>query len=177
MCGRFTNQASWTDYYATLRAFLDGPRSWKAPSDNPPPRYNLAPTQMAPIIMRDGDGLEGIMARWDFVPWRHKGPLEAKKWSGIHARIENCASSPAFRDAVRERRCLIPSHGFFEWKREGKNKIPYWIKPTDAEISFFAGIWDPWKGVHKGEPVSFISFGILTCEPNSWSRRCITACR
>jgi putative SOS response-associated peptidase YedK len=55
--------------------------------------------------------------RWDFVPWFHKGPLEAKKWSGINARIETCSTSGAFRDAVKKRRCLVPSNGFFEWKR------------------------------------------------------------
>jgi putative SOS response-associated peptidase YedK len=91
------------------------------------PRYNLAPTQMAPIIIRDGDGLEGVMARWDFVPWFHKGRWRRRKWSGINARIETCATSGAFRDAVRKRRCLVPNHGFFEWKREGKAKVPFWI--------------------------------------------------
>jgi putative SOS response-associated peptidase YedK len=168
MCGRFTQQASWEQYYNALRGFL-GPahQAWKAPSEPVTPRYNLAPTQMAPIVIRDGDGLEGLMARWDFVPWFHKGPLEAKKWSGINARAETCATSGAFRDAVKKRRCLVPNHGFFEWRREGKAKVPYWIKPTDTEISFFAGIWDQWDGVHKGEPVSFVSFAILTCEPNS----------
>jgi hypothetical protein len=77
MCGRFTQQASWEQYYNTLRGFL-GPahQAWKAPDEATTPRYNLA---QAPIIIRDGDGLEGLMARWDFVPWFHKGPLEAKK--------------------------------------------------------------------------------------------------
>ena len=143
-------------------------QGWKAPDDDPVPRYNLAPTQKAPIIIADGDaGLRGGMARWDFVPRFHKGPLEAKKWSGINARAETCGTSGAFRDAVKNRRCLVPNHGFFEWKREGKAKIPYWIKPSDTEIAFFAGIWDRWQGIHKGEPVAFISFAILTCEPNS----------
>jgi putative SOS response-associated peptidase YedK len=169
MCGRFTQQASWTEYVNTLRGFLDGQRQgWKAPDEQPVPRYNLAPTQTAPIIIADGEtGLEGVVARWDFVPWFHKGPLEAKKWSGINARVETCQTSGAFRDSVKKRRCLVPNHGFFEWKREGKAKIPYWIKPTDTDVAFFAGIWDRWEGVHKGEPVSIISFAILTCEPNS----------
>jgi putative SOS response-associated peptidase YedK len=70
MCGRFTNQASWQEYYSSLRGFLSpAHEAWKAPVENPEPRYNLAPTQLAPIIIRDGDGLEGVMARWDFVPW------------------------------------------------------------------------------------------------------------
>jgi putative SOS response-associated peptidase YedK len=63
MCGRFTQQASWEQYYNALRGFL-GPahQAWKAPAEPVTPRYNLAPTQMAPIIIRDGDGLEGVMA-------------------------------------------------------------------------------------------------------------------
>jgi putative SOS response-associated peptidase YedK len=169
MCGRFTNQTSWRAYYAQLEKLLDSMRNgWKAPTEDTTPRYNIAPTQYAPIIIADGDtGLEGLMARWDFVPWFHKGPLEAKKWSGINARVETIAKSGAFREAVKSRRCLVPNNGFFEWKREGKSKIPYWIKPTDTDVSFFAGIWDRWEGEHKGEPVSFISFAIVTCEPNS----------
>src|SRR5262245_40225560 len=150
MCGRYTNQATWGEYHATLRGFLDGQhQGWKAPDEQPRPRYNLAPTQNAPIIIADGgNGLEGVFARWDLVPWFHKGPLEAKKWSGINARSETVTTSGAFREAVKSRRCLVPNHGFFEWKRDGKTKIPYWIKPTDIEIGFFAGIWDRWEGVH-----------------------------
>ena len=52
-------------------------------------------------------------------------------------------------------------------KRDGKSKTPYWFKPTDTEIAFFAGVWDRWEGVQKGEPVAFTSLAILTCEPNS----------
>jgi putative SOS response-associated peptidase YedK len=169
MCGRFTNKVTWRDIHAQLTAFLD-PRhgGWKAPSEDPKPRYNLAPTQLAPIVIRDGDeGLEGVMARWDLVPFFHKGPLETKKWSSINARVETVATSGAFRESVKKRRCLVPNNGFFEWKKEAKSKIPYWFKPTDSEIAFFAGIWDRWKGEHKGHQVAFISFAILTCEPNS----------
>jgi putative SOS response-associated peptidase YedK len=169
MCGRFTNQTTWRAYHEQLQGFLDEMHhGWKLPAEDPSPRYNLAPTQNAPIIIADGDaGFEGLMARWDFVPWFHKGPLEAKKWSGINARAETITKSGAFREAVKKRRCLVPNNGFIEWKREGKTKIPYWIKPTDTEVSFFAGIWDRWEGVHKDQPVSFISFAIITCEPNS----------
>src|SRR5688572_10194291 len=103
MCGRFTNQATWTEYYTTLRGFLDGARQgWKAPAEDPKPRYNLAPTQKAPIIIADGDtGLQGVMARWDLVPFFHKGPLEAKKWSSINALVETVTTSGAFRDSVK----------------------------------------------------------------------------
>ena len=169
MCGRYTHKFTWREIHDHLSGFIDSTRDgWKAPVEDPKPRYNQPPTDPAPIVIRDGDnGLEGLMARWDFVPWFHKGPLEAKKWSGINARIETCSTSGAYREAIKQRRCLVPNDGFFEWKREGKLKIPYWFKPTDTEIAFFAGIWDRWEGVHKGEPAAFTSFAILTCEPNS----------
>jgi putative SOS response-associated peptidase YedK len=74
MCGRFTNQVSWPAYHEQLQGFLDEMhQGWKAPADDPKPRYNLAPTQNAPIIIADGDsGLDGVMARWDLVPWSTK---------------------------------------------------------------------------------------------------------
>jgi putative SOS response-associated peptidase YedK len=116
MCGRFTNQVSWPAYHEQLQGFLDEMhQGWKAPADDPKPRYNLAPTQNAPIIIADGDsGLDGVMARWDLVPWFHKGPLEAKKWSGINARVETITKSGALRGAVKDRRCLVPNNGFFD---------------------------------------------------------------
>jgi putative SOS response-associated peptidase YedK len=166
---RYTYKYTWRQVHDGLRDFLGPPRSgWKAPAEDPVPRYNMPPTDPAPIVIRDEDaGLEGLMARWDLVPYYHKGPLEAKKWSGINARVETVATSGAYREAFKRRRCLVPNNGFFEWKREGKTKTPYWFKPTDTDVAFFAGIWDRWKGVHKGEPVAFVSFAILTCEPNS----------
>lgn len=70
MCGRFTNQASWQDYHAALSGFPDGQhQSWKVPDEQFRPCYNLAPSQNAPILIADSAaGLEGMMARWDFVP-------------------------------------------------------------------------------------------------------------
>ena len=168
MCGRFTNKVTWREIHDQLIGFIDPKHGgWKAPAEDPSPRYNLAPTQFAPIVIRDGESLEGIMARWDLVPYYHKGPLEAKKWAGINARSETVQTSGAFREAFKKRRCLVPNDGFFEWQRDGKAKIPYWFRPTDTPIGFFAGIWDRWSGVHKGEPVAFTSFAILTTEPNS----------
>jgi putative SOS response-associated peptidase YedK len=75
MCGRFTQQASWEQYYNALRSFL-GPahQAWKAPAEPVMSRYNLAPAQMAPIIVRDGDGLEGVMARAGQLRYRPATP-------------------------------------------------------------------------------------------------------
>jgi putative SOS response-associated peptidase YedK len=74
MCGRFTHKFTWREIHDHLSGFGG---SWNAPAEDPKPRYNQPPTDPAPIVIRHGDGLEGLMARWDFVPWFHTGPLEA----------------------------------------------------------------------------------------------------
>lgn len=164
MCGRYIQKGTWAEIHERL-SFLQG---WSAPAEDPPKRYNLAPTQLAPIVIAaEGHAGQGVMARWDFTPWFHRAPLEAKAWSGFNAKAETVATSRAYREAIRQRRCLAPNDGFFEWKRQGKEKTPYWFRAADTPIGFFAGIWDRWEGVHKGAPVSITSFAILTCEPNA----------
>lgn len=76
-------------------------------------------------------------------------------------------TSGTFRRALKERHCLVPNHGFFQWQRDGKAKIPYRLKLADTEIAFFPGIWDRWEGAHKGRPAALISFANLTCAPNA----------
>ncbi len=166
MCGRYpTAHLRWAEIYALLEGFLEG---WDAPQDDPPERYNIAPTQMAPIVTAAGNNrAAGCMARWDFVPNFHKGPLEAKKWSSFNAKLETCAASPAFRQAVRHRRCLVPNRGFFEWRKIEGSKHPMLLESVDGGICFFAGLWDEWSGEHKGVDVYFTSFTILTCPPNA----------
>jgi putative SOS response-associated peptidase YedK len=81
----------------------------------------------------------------------------------INARAETLAEKPAFKNALKRRRCLVPVNGFFEWKREGKHKTPYFIRPAQGELISFAGLWEEWKDA-EGRPVR--SFTIITCEPN-----------
>lgn len=166
MCGRYpTAKLSWAEIHAQLEGFLEG---WEAPEHDPPERYNIAPTQSAPIVIADGPkAAKGIMARWDFIPFYHKGPLEAKKWSSFNAKLETCTTSPAFRHAVKQRRCLVPNRGFFEWRKTGVAKQPVVFETGPNEIGFFAGLWDSWSGEHKGMPVALNSFTVLTCAPNA----------
>ena len=80
----------------------------------------------------------------------------------------NTLAKPSFRESFRHRRCIIPVNGFFEWKKDGKHKIPYWIYPssTNKARNFFAlaGIWDEWKDKNTGEIIT--SSAIITTEPN-----------
>jgi putative SOS response-associated peptidase YedK len=165
MCDRYPTQAlTWKEIHDQLADFAE---FFLAPDEQPTARYNVSPTQFAPIIVTDGLGLKGKMARWDLVPWFWAQPLEAKKWASHNAKVETIRQSRAFRDSLRSRRCLVPNRGYFEWKREGRSKMPYLIRPTDCELSFFAGVFDRWQGVAKGKQREFVSFAVLTTEPNS----------
>ncbi len=104
------------------------------------PNFNVCPTDPVHTV-RSADGLRHLSAmRWGFVPLWYKtmadGPLL------INARAETIAHKPAFREAVRARRCLIPASGFYEWtKDESGNRLPWYIQPADDEALVFAGIW------------------------------------
>ena len=129
-------------------------------------RYNIAPTQPAPIVRRVEGGLEGAVARWDLVPRWWTKPLEEKRYATFNARVEEVAKKPMFKDAARRRRCLVPASYFVEWRAEPGGKQPYRIARADAGLMMLAGLWDSWAGIRKGESVSFDSFTVLVGEPN-----------
>lgn len=107
------------------------------------PRYNVAPTQSAPVIAcRPKRTLQTM--RWGLVPrWATDVSTAGKT---INARIETTARRPSFRDAMAHRRCAIPVTGFYEWKRLGgkRAKQPMWIRPTSGEVMMLAGLWETW---------------------------------
>jgi putative SOS response-associated peptidase YedK len=109
------------------------------------PRYNIAPTQPIPIIRQNPkESVRKIsLARWGLIPSWSKDSSSAAKM--INARSETAATMPAFRDAMKSRRCVIPADGFYEWKRDGKTKEPYCFEVNNGELFAFAGIWDRWK--------------------------------
>jgi putative SOS response-associated peptidase YedK len=128
------------------------------------PRYNIAPTQPVPVIRQNPKEprRELSLMRWGLVPsW-------AKDMSGaarmINARSETAATTPAFRDAMKSRRCLVPADGFYEWQRIGKAKQPYCFEIVGGELFAFAGLWDRWKDP-SGTWVK--SCSILTTTPNA----------
>lgn len=116
-----------------------------------PARYNIAPTQPIPIIRRAVDGdRELAIVRWGLVPYWSPGPKE-QKGDMINARAETVSTKPAFRDAFRRRRCIIPATGFYEWRPEGKGKQPYAINRRDGQPMAFAGLWERWKSQETNE--------------------------
>ena len=109
------------------------------------PRYNIAPTQPVPVIRQHPKHpvRKLTLMRWGLIPsW-------AKDASGaammINARSETATTKPAFRDALKLRRCLLPADGFYEWQRREKAKQPFCFEVKDGDLFAFAGLWDRWK--------------------------------
>lgn len=140
MCGRFTLK---TDANALAQHFEIEDAHF------PPPRYNVAPTQAIPVIrFNPATGRRELtLQRWGLVPhWAKDRPADpgAKPLPNlINARAETLASKPAFRDAFRQRRCLIPADGFYEWKAlPGGRKQPYYVRRPGGGPFGFAGLWE-----------------------------------
>ncbi len=109
------------------------------------PRYNICPSQRIPVIIQK-HGLRTLeMREWGLIPFWAKEPKPM-----INARAETAAEKPSFRNALRERRCLIPASGYFEWAKEEGQKNPYYIRLKDSTPFAFAGLWEEWTST-EGE--------------------------
>ena len=127
------------------------------------PRYNIAPSQNIAVVRLTPHTPERELAllRWGLIPFWAKDRKIGYKM--INARAESVADKPAFRAAFRQRRCLIPATGFFEWSHKNKTKQPYFIKLKDSNILAFAGLWEHWAG-RDGEVID--SCTIITTGAN-----------
>jgi putative SOS response-associated peptidase YedK len=124
------------------------------------PRYNIAPTQTVPVVRQLDGKRELVELHWGLIPSRAKDKKIA--YSTINAKAETVATKPAFRSAYKKRRCLVIADGFYEWRTEGKAKLPMLFQVDGGEPFAFAGLWEWWGGGDK--PVE--SCTILTTEPN-----------
>ena len=154
MCGRFS-------LGATIRVaqIFDVP-GWP----DTPPRYNIAPGQDIPAVIQNRETArrEVRALRWGLVPFWAKDASAGNR--PINARAETAATKPAFRKPFRERRCLVPADGFYEWERHGRRKQPWHIRMRDARPFAFAGLWDRWQPA-EGAPVETVT--IVTTAPNA----------
>jgi putative SOS response-associated peptidase YedK len=128
------------------------------------PRFNIAPTDPVLAIRENGvDGRTAGRLRWGLMPgrWAEGHP------SLINARAETIERQPAFRESFRERRCLVPADGFYEWRVDENGKHPVWISRADGELYAFAGVWAAVPG-RNGPAVH--TCAICTCEPNELMR-------
>lgn len=150
MCGRF---AFYSPSEATAALF------GATTSTEVVPRYNIAPTQFIAAVRRDEqEAPELAMLRWGLVPFWAKDPSIGNRM--INARSETVAEKPSFRNAYKKRRCLILADGFYEWRKEGDGKTPYYISLADGSPFAFAGIWENWNSKESDE--SLQSTAIIT---------------
>ncbi|MBA4187858.1 MAG: hypothetical protein C0467_07555 [Planctomycetaceae bacterium] len=112
-------------------------------SQPPRQRYNIAPSQSIPVVRFSNGHRELANLRWGFIPHWAKEP---KPGGYVNARVETVTEKPAFRDAFRYRRCLVPADGFFEWKHIGKKKQPYFFRKAGGGVLAYAGVWETWNG-------------------------------
>jgi putative SOS response-associated peptidase YedK len=162
MCGRFSLSQSGETIAALLQL-----------SEVPEvaPRYNIAPTQAAPTVLVRSQNSHQDSHRqfqnlyWGLIPSWAKDPKMGARM--INARAETVAEKPSFRTALKRRRCLVLSDGFYEWQRREKKKQPFYFQVGQHQLFAFAGLWEHWESA-EGDTID--SCTILTTEPNALLR-------
>ncbi len=158
MCGRFARQSTQEVLADWFGVVLDE-MPWFAPT------WNAAPQSVQPVVrlQRDSGRREFALLRWGLVPFWAKDAKLA--YSTFNARAEETAAKPAFREALRKRRCLVPADAFYEWQRlDPKTKRPYAIALKSGEPCALAGLWERWEP-REGEALE--TFTVLTTDPNA----------
>lgn len=162
MCGRFTITHP-NDALAALFAAVPG-------NDLPQgPNYNICPTNPVSVVTPDGGARRLRAMRWGFIPAWYKAPNDGPLI--INARSDTVATKPAFREAIRTRRCIVPASGFYEWSEgAGGARLPWYFTRADGDPMALAGVWQRWQdmdtvailsteagpgmgGIHHREPV------------------------
>ena len=164
MCGRFTQLHTWEELHAWF--------SLSGPVKAMPARYNVAPGQQVAILRSGDDGLDAVSAHWGLIPgWAR----DASRSHGlINARVETARQKPSFRTAWRDRRCVIPASGFYEWYRQGRSRQPWYFSAGDGSPLALAGLWERWRVPDQAPPPGGLikpgdmleSFTILTMPAN-----------
>lgn len=158
MCGRFAQERPASELAEIFAA--------EPLADDPGPRYNVAPTDDALVVVQREDRRAITAYRWGLVPhWS----TDLKSGSRMfNARAETITTSPAFRAAFARRRCLVPVEAFFEWKREGSVRQPFAIRREDGRPLVLAGVWAGWRDPASDPEAPLVrrTFSIVTTTPN-----------
>ena len=159
MCGRFTQSYTWAEVHAFL-SVIGAPQNLR-------PRYNIAPTTVVDVVRLDREGRRELVAmRWGLVPFFWKKSLKEMP-ATFNARAETVAGKPMFRGAFRERRCIVPASGFFEWTGPKTDRQPHLFSAADGSpILAMAGLWDRWRDPATGEDV--LSCTIIVSGASAW---------
>ncbi len=155
MCGRYT-------LYQTGKI----PHLFKVPEKEVAgfkERYNIAPSQLVPIILQKDGGNHVEQMKWGFMtPWM-KDSKDMFKYKMFNTRAEGVFEKRSWSKAIKFQRCLVPSNGFYEWKGAKGDKQPFFIQPKDQELFAFAGVYGHWK---DAEGHDWGTYSIITTEPN-----------
>jgi putative SOS response-associated peptidase YedK len=151
MCGRFTLEPT-AKFYERFHI--------ENRLDSLTPRYNIAPGQQVPVVISKSPN-RVLMMQWGLIPSWAKDPKISYKM--INARIETIAEKPSYRNSLKNKRCLIPASGFYEWEKLETGKVPHYIYLKKQPVFGFAGLYDIWKN-EIGEDI--YSFTIITSPPN-----------
>lgn len=154
MCGRFVI----TSPPAAVRqvfGYVEQP--------NFPPRYNIAPTQPIPVVILENGARHFKLMRWGLIPAWVKDPRNFSLL--INARRETVLEKPAFKNAIRRRRCLIPADGYYEWNSAGGRKRPYFIHRRDGALFGLAGLAETWMGLN-GEEMDTVAIVTAPASPD-----------
>lgn len=128
-------------------------------------QFNIAPTQRALVVAQGEHAYEAKALRWGLIPgWAKDAKIGAHT---INARAETVATKPAFRNAFKKRRCLVPASGYFEWRVEEGGKQPYFIHDPAGHLLMFAGLWEAWRPSEAEDWVR--TFTIVTGDPGKVS--------
>jgi len=159
MCGRYVLKRK--DLEALMEQLgVKDPREFVS-------RYNIAPSTMIPAIRMSADDgkREAVALQWGLVPWWSKDAKNGAKLS--NARAEGIEAKPAFREAVRKRRCVVPASGFYEWQTVGRLKQPWFFQMRDENPFVFAGLWERWR---SEDGVELQTCSLITTTPNDLVR-------
>jgi putative SOS response-associated peptidase YedK len=154
MCGRFVIISP----PEALRRLFGYPEQ-----PNMPPRHNIAPTQPVPVVIHEHGARHFRLMRWGFIPAWVKDPRKFALL--INARAETVRDKPAFKNAIRRRRCLIPADGYYEWSQSEMRKRPYFIHARDGQPFGFAAVAETWIGPN-GEELDTVAIVTAAAGPD-----------
>jgi len=156
MCGRFNIIDN--PLTQLIMEVVGGDVPWSVTTE-----YNIAPTQSVPVLRHSGEeGWDMPSMRWWLVPFW--SPQPSTKYSMFNAKSETLTTSRAYKEPFSKRRCVIPASGYYEWKKEGSIKVPYYIEPATEPGFAFAGLWDRW---HRGDQIIESCTIVTAASPDS----------
>lgn len=163
MCGRTRLSVPPSD----LADVFEAPLAPTVPNADDALNLNCAPTDPVLVVRRarESDHRELVLMKWGLIPFYVHDPRDAKPL--INARVETVATNRAFRESFKKRRCLVLADGFYEWRHEGKKKIPHVVQRPDKRVFGMAGVWDRWKGERRGKIERIETCAVITRDPSA----------